>query len=166
MSTDTVKTKKTTLRTADKEEFEVDEAIAMEFGTVKSFLLENPESEDPIPLPNVSSECLSTIIEYFTSHLAFRGSSSEEDEAKAYHEQFVKAQDNESIKELILAANYLDIKDMLDELTQAAADRLKNKSVEYARRFFGVENDFSPEEEAALREEHKWAFEGVDPDED
>ncbi|XVF63157.1 hypothetical protein PTKIN_Ptkin09bG0066200 [Pterospermum kingtungense] len=164
MSTDTVKTKKIILRTADKEEFEVDEAIAMEFGTVKSFFEENPDaSEEPVPLPNVSSQCLLTIIEYFKSR---GGSSSAEDEAKAYNEEFVKARDNESIKELILAANYLNIKDMLDMLTQAVADRIKNKSVEYVRRFFGVENDYSPEEEAELRSRNEWAFEGVDPDDD
>ncbi|XP_022749438.1 SKP1-like protein 14 [Durio zibethinus] len=170
MSTATVKAKKITLRTADNHEFEVDEAIAMELGAIKTFFEDNPDaSEEPMPLPNVTSKCLSTIIEYCKSHLAFRargGSSSVEDEAKAYDEEFIKAQDNESLKEMILAANYLNIKDMLDMLNQAVADRIKNKSVEYVRKFFGIENDYTPEEEAAVRAQNEWAFQGVDPDHD
>ncbi|XVF22431.1 hypothetical protein REPUB_Repub12eG0171600 [Reevesia pubescens] len=162
-ATPTVKAKKITLRTADNHEFEVDEAIAMEFGTVKTFFDENPDaSEEPIPLPNVSSKCLSSIIEYCKSHLAFRG----EEEAKRYDEELVKGQDNESLKEMILAANYLNIKDLLDMLNQAVADRIKNKSVEYVRRFFGIENDYTAEEEAAVRAQNEWAFQGVDPDDE
>ncbi|WRX28336.1 SKP1 component, partial [Theobroma cacao] len=94
MSMAAVETKKITLRTADNHEFEVEEAIAMEFSTIKTFFDENPDaSEDTIPLPN------------------------------------------------------------------AVADRIKNKSVEYVRRFFGIENDYTPEEEAAIRAENEWAFE-------
>ena len=44
------------------------------------------------------------------------------------------------------------------------ADRIKNKSVEYVRRFFGIESDYTPQEEAQLREEFAWAFEDVDED--
>ncbi|XWS10606.1 hypothetical protein CRYUN_Cryun38cG0010800 [Craigia yunnanensis] len=170
MSAATAKTKKIVLRADDNHEFEVDEAIAMEFGTVRTFFEDNPDAtEEPIPLLNVSSKCLSTIIEYCKSHLAFRArdsSSSVEDEAKAYDVELVKALDNESLKEMILAANYLNMKDLLDMLNQAVADRIKNKSVEYVRRFFGIENDYSPEEEAEVRAQNEWAFEGVDPDDD
>ncbi|EOY17275.1 hypothetical protein QUC31_001403 [Theobroma cacao] len=168
MSIPAVETKKITLRTADNHEFEVERAIAMEFGTIKTFFDENPDaSEDTIPLHNVSSTCLSAIIEYCKSHLAFRAgdtSSSIDEQVRTYDEEFVKARDNESLKEMILAANYLNIKELLDMLNQAVADRIKNRSVEYVRRFFGIENDYTPEEEAALRAENEWAFEAVDPD--
>ncbi|KAK5813933.1 SKP1-like protein 14 [Gossypium arboreum] len=163
--------RKITLRTADNHEFEVDEAVAMELGTVKTFFDENPDATDePIPLPNVSSKCLSTIIEYCKFHLSLRArgndSSSAEEEGKVYDEEMIKTHDNESLIELILAVNYLNIKDMLDTLNQGVADRIKNKSVEYVRRFFGIENDYTPEEEAEIRAQYEWAFEGVDPDDD
>ncbi|XVF78016.1 hypothetical protein PTKIN_Ptkin14bG0094200 [Pterospermum kingtungense] len=163
----TVDTKKITLRTADGQEFQVDEAVAMEFGTVRTFFDDNPDaSEEPIPLLNVSSKCLSTLIGYCKTHLSHRGGDISNDESKAHDEEFLKSLDNEAIKEMILAANYLNMKDMLDMLNQAVADRIKNKSVEYVRRFFGVENDYTPEEEAAVRAQNEWAFEGVDPDDD
>ncbi|XVF33815.1 hypothetical protein REPUB_Repub18cG0003200 [Reevesia pubescens] len=67
---------------------------------------------------------------------------------------------------MILAANYLNIKDLLDMLNQAVADRIENKSVEYVRRFFGIENDYTAEEEAEVRAQNEWAFQGVDPEDE
>ncbi|OMO89452.1 SKP1 component [Corchorus olitorius] len=161
MATTTDETKKITLRTADNQQFEVDEDIAMEFVTVKTFFDENPDAaQEPMPLPNVSAKCLSAIIEYCKERRAAN------DEAGTFSEEFVKAMDSESLKEMILAANYLNIKDLLDMLNQAVADRIKNKSVEYVRRLFGIESDYSAEEEAQLRTDNAWAFEGVDPDDD
>ncbi|OMO50217.1 SKP1 component [Corchorus olitorius] len=162
MATTSDESKKITLRTVDNQEFEVEEAIAMKFVTVKTFFEENPEAcEEAMPLPNVSAKCLSDIIEYCKEHLK-KGEAAE----TSFDEEFVKARDNESLKEMILGANYLNIKDLLDMLNQAVADRIKNKSVEYVRRFFGIDNDFTPEEEADLRRQNEWAFQGVDPDDD
>lgn len=161
----TVDTKKITLRTADDQEFQVDEAVAMEFGTVRSFFDDNPDaSSEPIPLLNVSSKCLSTLIGYCKSRVDFRASKAPEEETDAHNEEFAKSLDNEAIKETILAANYLNMKDLLDMLNQAVADRIKNKSVEYVRKFFGVENDYTPEEEAAVRAEHEWAHQDINHD--
>ncbi|GAY58120.1 hypothetical protein CUMW_184620 [Citrus unshiu] len=67
---------------------------------------------------------------------------------------------------MILVANYLNIKMVLDYLTEALANKIKNKSVEYVRKLFGIENNFTPEEEEAGRKECEWTFEGVDPDGD
>ncbi|KAK9127817.1 hypothetical protein Syun_016614 [Stephania yunnanensis] len=57
------------------------------------------------------------------------------------------------------AANYLDINGLLDLTCQAVADLLKGMSVEEVRKLFNIENDFTPEEEEAVRKENQWAFE-------
>jgi len=57
-----------------------------------------------------------------------------------------------------LAANYLDIKNLLELLFQDVADTIKDKKVEEIRQIFNIENDYR-EEEAALREELSWALE-------
>jgi S-phase kinase-associated protein 1 len=47
----------------------------------------------------------------------------------------------------------------MDASCKAAAQLIKGKSVEEIRAIFGIVNDFTPEEEAAVIQENKWAFE-------
>ncbi|KDO59717.1 hypothetical protein CISIN_1g0453402mg, partial [Citrus sinensis] len=65
--------------------------------------------------------------------------------------EFGKGKSNDELKEMLLVANYLNITEMLDYLTETLANRIKNKSVEYIRKFFRIENNFMPEEEEAAR---------------
>ena len=58
--------------------------------------------------------------------------------------------------ELILAANYLDIKALLDLTCAKVASTIKGKSPEEIRTQFNISSDFTPEEEAQIREEQKW----------
>ncbi|GLT71644.1 hypothetical protein SLA2020_436460 [Shorea laevis] len=156
-----------TLRTADDQLFDVDETVAMEFATVKSFFDEKSDAtvDAVVPLPNVAADPLAKIIDYCKKHIDNKARGLAE-EAKKCDADFVNEQSNESLKELILAANYLNIKDLLDVLNQNVADRIVNKSPEYVRKFFGIENDFTPEEEERIRNDNAWAFEGVDPDDE
>lgn len=76
---------------------------------------------------------------------------------KAFDEDFLNEESNESIKELLLVVNYLHIEDMFDFLAQAITNSIKNRGVNYVHKFFRIENDFTPEEEAKVREEKPWA---------
>ena len=62
--------------------------------------------------------------------------------------------------ELIVAANYMDIKSLLDLGCAKVATLIKGKSPEDIRRTFNIVNDFTPEEEARIREENRWCGEG------
>lgn len=72
--------------------------------------------------------------------------------------QFVEVE-QEILFELILAANYMDIKPLLDLTCAKVASMLKGKSAEEIRKKFNIQNDFTPEEEEAVRAENKWAEE-------
>ena len=61
--------------------------------------------------------------------------------------------------ELILAANYMDIKPLLDLTCATVASLIKGKTPEEIRRTFNIVNDFTPEEESNVREENKWCEE-------
>lgn len=57
------------------------------------------------------------------------------------------------------AANYLNIKALLDLTCQTVADMIKGKTPEEIRTTFNIKNDFTPEEEEEVRRENQWAFE-------
>uniref|UniRef100_N1QWV0 SKP1-like protein 11 n=1 Tax=Aegilops tauschii TaxID=37682 RepID=N1QWV0_AEGTA len=57
------------------------------------------------------------------------------------------------------AANFLNIKGLLDLTCQTVADMIKGKTPEEIRKTFNIKNDFTPEEEEEIRRENQWAFE-------
>jgi len=59
--------------------------------------------------------------------------------------------------EIILAANYMDIKSLLDLGCQTVANMIKGRSPEEIRETFNIQNDFTPEEEEQIRRENEWA---------
>jgi S-phase kinase-associated protein 1 len=75
-----------------------------------------------------------------------------------WYSNFV-AIDQETLFELILAANYMDIKPLLDLTCATVASMIKGKTPEEIRKQFNIVNDFTPEEEAQVREENKWCEE-------
>jgi S-phase kinase-associated protein 1 len=60
---------------------------------------------------------------------------------------------------VLQAANYLNIKGLLDLTCQTVADMIKGKTPEEIRKTFNIKNDFTPEEEEEVRRENQWAFE-------
>jgi len=63
----------------------------------------------------------------------------------------------ETLFELILAANYMDIKPLLDLACAKVASMIKGKKPEEIRKTFNIANDFTPEQERQVLEENKWA---------
>ncbi|KAJ6838189.1 uncharacterized protein M6B38_319920 [Iris pallida] len=158
-----------TLKSSDGEVFEVEQEVAMESQTIKH-MIEDDCAENGIPLPNVNSRILSKVIEYCKKHVASSRSNSssatEEKEKAASAEEDLKAWDGEFVRvdqatlfDLILAANYLNIKGLLDLTCQTVADMIKGKTPEEIRKTFNIKNDFTPEEEEEVRRENQWAFE-------
>ena len=80
-----------------------------------------------------------------------------EEEAKEYDAAFVKV-DQSTLFELILAANYLNIKPLLDLCCLTVANMIKGKTPEEIRKTFNIVNDFTPEEEEEVRREYPWAI--------
>ena len=161
---------KITLKTSDNELFEVEEAVAMKFCSVKQYFddennnnVTSCASTTVIPLPNVESHPLAILITYCKKHLKIKANNADnKKEMEQYEQELLRKVMPQELTELILAANYLNFKEALDFFCRAVACAIQNKSVEYVRKFFGLESDFEPEEEEKLREEFAWSFEGVD----
>ncbi|XP_044949476.1 SKP1-like protein 1 isoform X2 [Hordeum vulgare subsp. vulgare] len=142
------------LKSSDGEQFKVEEAVAMESETI-SLLIEDDCADSAIPLPNVDSKILFKIIEYCKKHVQATAVPAED--LKRFDAEFVKVDQN-TLFDLILAANYLNIKGLLDLTCQTVADMIKGKTPEEIRKTFNIVNDFTPEEEAEIRKENQWAF--------
>ncbi|KAK7401620.1 hypothetical protein VNO78_13239 [Psophocarpus tetragonolobus] len=148
------------LRSMDGVTFEVEASIAKEMETVQSFIEEcGRDPSEVIPLHNVSSRELSRIVRYCSEHLRLARDGDIKG-TKEFDNRFVAALSLYEMKELVLAANYLNMKKLLDFLSASIAEVIKNKSVEFVREFFGVDNDYTPEEEHQYRSLHAWAFKG------
>jgi S-phase kinase-associated protein 1 len=111
-------------------------------------------TEDAIPLTNVDSNTLAMVLEYLNKH---GDSGVSEEDKKNFDSEFVK-KELDALFHLTLAANYMEIKKLLDLLCQSIANLIRDRSVEEVRSIFGIENDFTPEEEEAIRKENAWAF--------
>ncbi|GAA5965148.1 hypothetical protein JCM5350_004047 [Sporobolomyces pararoseus] len=152
------------LVSSDNEEFEVEKDVATRSVLVKNMLEDVGESDHPIPLPNVSASVLKKVLEWCEHHKKDPEPLAEDiDDARRktteisdWDSKFIQV-DQEMLFEIILAANYLDIKPLLDVGCKTVANMIKGKQPEEIRKLFNIENDFTPEEEAQIKKENEWA---------
>lgn len=78
------------------------------------------------------------------------------DDISEWDQKFLQV-DQEMLFEIILTANYLDIKPLLEVGCKTVANMIKGKTPEEIRKTFNIQNDFTPEEEAQIRRENEWA---------
>ena len=156
---------KVTLVTSEGEEVEVDKEIAIKSVLIKS-MIDDSSADESIPLPNVKKAILDKVIE-FCNYIRDNPSPEIEKPLKTANMSeivapwFVKFVDleKEVLFEIILAANFLDIKPLLELSCAKVASLIKGKSIPEIRSYFDIENDFTPEEEQQIMEENKWAEE-------
>ena len=124
-----------TLEFNECEMFTEDLDIARQFGTVKNMLEDlgmDKEGEDAIPLSNVNGANLSKVIEWKTFHKDDPSLPEDEDNKKktdtisSWDLDFLKV-DQETLFKVIPAANYLNIKKLLDLTCKTLANILKGR---------------------------------------
>mmetsp|Transcript_14118 Transcript_14118/g.47648 ORF Transcript_14118/g.47648 Transcript_14118/m.47648 type:complete len:186 (-) Transcript_14118:163-720(-) len=150
------------------EAFNVTLALASMSDLVKTMVDEEQDEDEAqeIPLPNVKSPILAKVITFCQRYKEEPMSEIEKplkssnmsEVVQEWYATFVSVE-QEVLFELILAANYMDIKPLLDLTCACVASMIKGKTPEEIRKTFNIVNDFSPEEEAQVREENKWCEE-------
>merc|ERR1712203_227947 len=109
------------------------------------------QTETEIPLPNVRGSILKKVIKYMQYHHTNPAKEIEKPLKSAnmrevvseWDANFVEV-DQETLFELILAANYMDINPLLDLTCAKVASMIKGKTPEEIRKRFNIQNDFSP----------------------
>ncbi|KAE8681786.1 glycerate dehydrogenase HPR, peroxisomal-like [Hibiscus syriacus] len=123
--------KKIILKSSDGNIFEVEEELALQSEMIKNMIDDCADGE--IPLPNATGEILSKVLEYWKMQVDGE-SNSNDDQHKTRDDDFLRVDLN------------------------TLYDLIKGKSPEVIRRTFNILNDFTPEEEEAIRGENPWAF--------
>lgn len=154
------------LVSSDGQEFTVSLDAIQKSETVRN-LIEDAGIESPIPVSNVTGDVLKEIILYCEHHHAqgdtrpvSEGNADEKrtDDITPWDLDFCKVS-QERLFQYVLAANYLDIKSLLDLTCKTIANMIKGKTPAQIRETFGIEDDFTPEEEEQIRKENEWCEE-------
>ncbi|KAJ4975735.1 hypothetical protein NE237_000841 [Protea cynaroides] len=127
-------------------------------------------SNGVIPLPNVCSKILIKVIEYCKKHVEDNEHSKKTgvEKGKDYDEkecerEKVKVEerkrwqvkymdiDQQVLYHLMIAANFLEIKGLLELTVEKAASMIRGKTPNQIREIFNIKNDFTPEAEEEIR---------------
>ena len=159
--------KKIILVSSDGEKVEISSKAVQKSILVKGIIEDYPD-ESEVPLNNVKSNILKKIKEYLEHY--------ENEEPKPIDRPLTSQNFKECVEdwdfkfidveldlifELILGANYMDIKPLLELASAKVASIIKGKTTEEIRKTFNIENDFTPEEEQQILEENKWCMENL-----
>ena len=129
-------------------------------------IVEDAGLDEPIPIPQVKKAILDKILVY-CKHLMENAppeidkplrSNNLADVVSDWYADYVNV-DQELLFEMILAANFLDIKSLLELCCAKVASIIKTMTIPEIRDYFHIENDFTPEEEAQIMDENRWAEE-------
>ena len=149
------------LQSSDGDTFEVETDIIQQSGVIKTILndLSDNTYDETIPLPNVNSVILKRIIEWCSYHHnnnddnIIRGNSVLS--FSKWEFDFFE-QDKGLWLPIILAADYLNIKGLVDKGSKMFANIIKGMTVEEIREVFHIPNDLTPEEEEEIIKETEW----------
>lgn len=156
------------LQSSDGEIFEVEVEVARMSITLRTMLDDLGIEEDdgePIPVQNVNSAILRKVIQWSTYHKNDPPTPEDDDsrekrtdDISSWDADFLKV-DQGTLFEIILAANYLDIKGLLDVTCKTVANMIRGKTPEEIRKTFNIKNDFTLQEEEQIRRENEWCEE-------
>uniref|UniRef100_A0A6B2LMR6 Uncharacterized protein n=1 Tax=Arcella intermedia TaxID=1963864 RepID=A0A6B2LMR6_9EUKA len=144
--------------------------IAQQSITIKNMMedlnLGPDQSDVAIPLHNVKKDILEKVLDYCKRHYENPEEKTDDKKKdleispadKEFTDSLPKtARPHEKLFELMLAANYLDIKPLLDLTCKTVAYLVVGKNPEEIRKEFGIEKPFTPEDYEKLRQDFDWA---------
>ncbi|KAL6712816.1 hypothetical protein ACLMJK_009657 [Lecanora helva] len=154
------------LTSSDNVEIPVERTVAERSILIKNMMEDIGEQtmNEAVPIPNVNEPVLRKVLEWCTHHKDDPPVTTDDDadsrkkttDIDEWDQKFMQV-DQEMLFEIILAANYLDIKQLLDVGCKTVANMIKGKTPEEIRKTFNIQNDFTPEEEDQIRRENEWA---------
>ena len=155
------------LKSSDDQVFSIERAIAEKSKMIRDMLdlTEAEEGKEIVAPLDVKGATLKKVVEWTTQHKDDPApvddlkekelGKCKKPELSQWDEDFLQLEQAE-LYDLLLAANYLEIKDLPDVICKTVALMIQNKSTEEIREKFDVKNDFSKAEEEKIKEENEW----------
>ena len=153
-------------KTSEGHEFTVPVRLVIHSVTIKGMLDEEGFDYDEfIPLDKITKETFEKVLVYLEHIEAGNAvpviekpvcSSDMKDVTTQFYADFVNLE-NDPLQDLIMAANWLDIKDLVALCCAKMGSMIRGLSIAEFRVLFNIVNDFTPEEEAEPFDEAKLA---------
>lgn len=145
-----------TLVTSDAQRFVVTRGVVALCKTILNILDEcsGDDGAPLVPLPAVDAATLTHFIVVANKAVELK-----EEVREWFKEYATKNLSQKDLFELLMAANYLNAKVVLDACCNFVASMIAGKTPEQIREVFNIKNDFSVEEEEEILRENAWAFE-------
>lgn len=153
------------LRTSDEILTEVDKSLMMKSVHVRGMIEDGGDSSEEIPLPDINKPTLDKVIE-FLKHVEAGNPAPEiekplrsndlKDVTTEWYANFIEL-DDDTVQDIILAANFLDIKELLALSCAKMGSVIRGLTIPEFRKRFNIVNDFTPEEEAEPFDEARLA---------
>tara|TARA_B100000902_G_scaffold394221_1_gene450092 strand:+ start:677 stop:1291 length:615 start_codon:yes stop_codon:yes gene_type:complete len=146
-------------------------------GTIANMLDDiDDESDVPIPIPNVKGEIFEKVIAFCKKYEDMKLITTEEEDLEMRVKP-LEGWDKDYVNvplavlfEMILAANFLDLKHMLNLTCKSVAEMIKGKTPTEIKKVFGIEGDFTDVEREHVIRDNPWLLESgatpgdVDPE--
>ncbi|KAG4071241.1 hypothetical protein HA402_003945 [Bradysia odoriphaga] len=136
------------LQSSEGEIIETDPKALMCSRLITNMLVDcciEPGSDTVVPLQNVNTATLRKFLQWANHHKDDPQPNDPKEKSydiSDWDENFLKI-DQSSLVELIMAANYLDVKDLFEISCKTVASLITGKNADEIRETFNIENDFS-----------------------
>ena len=135
----------------DGETVQVNKDVMLKSNTVKGMVDDGTAvSDEAIPLPEINKATFDKVIEFCKYIHAGNAEPDIErplrsndlaDHTTEWYTKFVEVE-RDMVEDILLAANFLDIKPLLELCCAKIATYIKGKSIQEVRQFYNIENDF------------------------
>ena len=144
-------------------DIEVEEEVARMSITINDMLTDMTEGvveNVSIPFAQIDTVTLKKVVEYCEHHVGSQpiNYSLKNVPLSEFDSTFCPVVHEELFK-LTMAANYLNIKPLLDLCCKTLAGHVQGKTSEQIRVMWNIKNDFTPEEEEMNEKENEWCEE-------
>lgn len=155
---------KVKISTKEGTEVEIPHEIAVMSVTIRNMLEDIQDTNGAIPLPNVDASTLKKVVEFCAYHLEHPDAESRRmrggrvDAFSEWDEQFAQSlrDDQWMLFRTLAAANFLDVKLLLDVCCRTVAGLIKGKTPEEICTLFNIRSDPTEAELKEVRAANPW----------